>query len=282
LPQAGQDGNMTMDAKQPPPGDRPLSEIGVAIDEIKVAATFLTRLPAALIGIDTARVPDFRHGARVFPVVGALIGAAGGVVLIVAMWIGIPAFVAAALAVGTTVLITGGLHEDGLADMADSFGGATTEKKLEIMDDSRVGTYGALALVFSILVRVAALGAIAATGAFRAAFALIVAEAVSRAALVRLWHDLPAARAGGLSNDAGMPDQNAMLLALAIAAVIAVIVAVPAIGLWATILAAALAAIATYTMIRLTARTLGGRTGDTLGACQQAAVAAFLVGASAL
>jgi adenosylcobinamide-GDP ribazoletransferase len=256
------------------------SEIGVALGEIRAASIFLTRLPAGLIGMDTRQVPDFRHGARVFPVVGALVGLAGGIVLIVAMKLGIPTLVSAALAIGTTVLVTGSLHEDGLADSADSFGGATTEKKLAIMDDSRVGTYGAVALVFSILLRVGALGAIAATGSFRAAFALVAAEAVSRAALVRLWHDLPAARTGGLSNDAGVPNQNAMLVALAVAAVIAVIVGVPSIGLWATIFAGALAAVATYGMIRLTARTLGGRTGDTLGACQQVAVVAFLIGAS--
>ena len=264
-----------MDANQ-----KPQSEIAVAVDEIRMAAMFLTRLPARIVGFDTSRTPDFRNGARVFPVVGGLIGVAGGLVLIIAMWLGTPTLVAAALAVLTTVAVTGGLHEDGLADMADSFGGATTEKKLEIMDDSRVGTYGAVALVFSVLIRVVALGAIAETGAFRAALALVAAEAVSRAALVRLWHDLPAARMGGLSSDTGPPDQNAMLIALAVAAVIVVILAVPSIGLWAAILASALAAVAAYAMIRLTARTIGGRTGDTLGACQQVAVVAFLVGAS--
>jgi adenosylcobinamide-GDP ribazoletransferase len=269
-----------MDANHQPPGASPRGEIAVAIDEIKAAATFLTRLPGRFAGFDTAHAPDFTHGARIFPVVGALIGLVGGVVLVVAMWIGVPPVVAAALAVAVTVVFTGGLHEDGLADMADSLGGATTERRLEIMDDSRVGTYGAIAVVFSILIRVAAVSAIAATGAFRAAFALVAAEAVSRAALVRLWHDLPAARAGGLSSDTGPPDQNAMLVALAIAAVIAIVAGVPAIGLWPTILAAALAALAAFVMIRLTARTIGGRTGDTLGACQQVTLAAFLIGAS--
>ena len=258
------------------------SEIGTAVEELKSASIFLTRVPARLLGMSPAAVPDFRHAARVFPAVGALVGLAGGIVLVIAAALGIPPMVAAALAIATTVLVTGGLHEDGLADTADSFGGATTEKKLEIMDDSRVGTYGAVALVFSILIRVAALGAIATVGPFHAAFALIAAEAVSRAALVRLWHDLPAARMGGLSNDAGAPDQNAMLVGLAVAAAIAVIFGLPAVGLWATILAGALAALATYTMIRVTARALGGRTGDTLGACQQVVVVAFLVGASAL
>lgn len=256
------------------------SEISTAVDELKSAGVFLTRIPARWFAADSARVPDFKNGARVFPIVGALVGAAGGAVLIIADALGIPPMVAAALAVATTVLVTGGLHEDGLADTADSLGGATTEKKLEIMDDSRVGAYGATALVFSILFRVATLGAIASAGSFRAAFALVAAEAVSRAALVRLWHDLPAARMGGLSNETGAPDQNAMLVALAIGAVIAVVVSLPAVGLWATILGGAFAVVATYAMIRATARTLGGRTGDTLGACQQVAVVAFLIGAS--
>lgn len=257
------------------------SEIGVAVAELKSASIFLTRVPPRYLGANATAVPDFRHGARVFPIVGALVGLAGGVVLFAADLLHVPAVVGAALAVATTVLLTGGLHEDGLADAADSLGGATTEKKLAIMDDSRVGTYGALALAFSVLIRVAALGSLAvAVGPVRAGLVLIAAEAVSRAAMVRLWHDLPAARTGGLSNDTGAPDQNAMLVALAAAAVIAVILALPAVGLWPTILAGALAIIATYAVIRITARTLGGRTGDTLGACQQVAVAAFLIGAS--
>lgn len=261
--------------------ERPVqSEIGVAIAELRSAAAFLTRIPARWLGVSPTAVPDFRHAARVFPVVGALVGLSGGIVLAVANAIGIPAMLAAALGIGTTVIVTGGLHEDGLADTADSFGGTTTERKLEIMDDSRIGTYGAVAIVFSILLRVLALGAVALVGPFQALFALVAAEAVSRAAMVRLWHDLPAARLGGLSNDTGTPDQNAMLVALATGAVIAVVVSVPSIGLWATILAGALAAIATWAVIRVVATTLGGRTGDTLGACQQAAIAAFLVGAS--
>ena len=270
---------MAMD-DQPPQSGAARGEIAVAVEELRTAAVFLTRLPASVIGADTTGAPNFKHAARVFPVVGALIGVSGGVVLIIAMWLGMPALVAAGLAVAVTVLVTGGLHEDGLADMADSFGGATTEQRLAIMDDSRVGTFGALAIVLSVLLRVASLAAIAETGAFRAAFALVAAEAVSRAALVRLWHDLPAARTGGLSSETGPPNQNAMLVALAIAAVIAVIVGLPSIGLWATVLAGLLVAVATYGVVRLSARSIGGRTGDTLGACQQVALIAFLVGAS--
>ena len=256
------------------------SEVGIAVGEIKSAAVFLTRLPPRLIGVDPSTAPDFRTGSRVFPVVGALVGLAGGLVLVIAVALGIPPLVASGLAVAATVILTGGLHEDGLADLADSFGGKTTEEKLSIMSDSRVGTYGALAVGLSLILRVTALSSVAYTGSLRGMLILIAAEAVSRAALVRLWHELPAARAG-LSTEVGPPDQNAMLVALAVAAVIAVVFCLPTVGLWATLLSGALAALATYALIRVVARSLGGRTGDALGACQQIALVAFLVGASA-
>ncbi len=194
-------------------------------DDLKSAIVFLTRLPPHVVGADTHEAPDFRRGARVFPLVGALIGLAGGVVLIVAAFLGMPPLVSAGLAVAATMMLTGALHEDGLADTADSFGGSTRERRLEIMDDSRVGTYGAAALVLSILLRVAALAAIPGRGGFAAALVLIAGEAVSRAALVRVWYDLPAARMSGLAHETGPPGENAMLIAIATAVVIAVITA---------------------------------------------------------
>jgi adenosylcobinamide-GDP ribazoletransferase len=148
------------------------------------------------------------------------------------------------------------------------------------MDDSRNGTYGTLAVVASVLLRVAALAAILPHGPVAAALALVSGEAISRAALVRMWHDLPAARVAGLANDTGPPDYAAMVVALALAAVIVVVTAFPAIGWRATALGAVLAIGAAYGAIRLAANALGGRTGDTLGACQQLSLAAFLVGAS--
>ncbi len=251
------------------------------VDDLKAAIVFLTRLPPRSVGVDEYNRPDFRRGARVFPLAGALIGVAGGVVLLVAAILGMPPLVSAGLAVTATMILTGGLHEDGLADTADSFGGATTERRLEIMDDSRVGTYGAAALIVSILLRVAAVAAIAARGPVAAALALIAAEAVSRGALVWLWHDLPAARMSGLAHETGPPDQNAMLIALIASGIIVFVTELPTIGLRATLLGCLLAAIAAYAFARLTAQAIGGRTGDSLGACQQIALIAFLVGAAA-
>ena len=174
-------------------------QVGAFADELKSALLFLTRLPPSLVGGNAVARPDFTVAARVFPIVGALVGLAGGIIMIVSGLIGLPALIGATLGVATTVILTGALHEDGLADSADSFGGTTREAKLAIMDDSRNGTYGTLALVGSVLLRVAALAAILPRGPILAALALVAGESVSRAALVRMWHDLPAARTTGLS-----------------------------------------------------------------------------------
>ncbi len=173
-------------------------------DDLSASLAFLTRFPTGWLGATSGERPDFRRASRMFPVVGAIVGLVGGIVLVAASYLGVPPLVAAALAIAATMLSTGGLHEDGLADTFDGFGGgATHERKLEIMRDSRIGSHGAAALVFSILIRTAALWSIAIGDPWRAALALIAAEAVSRTAMMRMWHDLPAARADGLAHDTG-------------------------------------------------------------------------------
>src|SRR5262245_29575069 len=129
------------------------AEVAEVLGDIRSAGAFLTRIPARLIGVDTSVAADFRRAARVFPLVGCLIGLVGGIVLWIALAIGMPALAAATLAVTATMALTGGLHEDGLADTADGFGGANAEQRLQIMDDSRIGTFGAAALVLTLLIR---------------------------------------------------------------------------------------------------------------------------------
>ncbi len=259
----------------------PFPDPGTIIGDMKSSLAFLTRLPADWLGIDPGVRPDFSRASGLFPVAGVLIGIAGGLVLVIAGAIGVPPLVAATLAVAATVAVTGALHEDGLADVADSFGGSSPERRLEIMHDSHIGTYGAVALVLSLVIRVACLAAIMAHGAVQAAIALALAEGISRAALVRLWNTLPPAGTSGLAHDTGPPDQNAMVMALAIAAVLA-LAAIPVVGLRPAVLAAVLAALATYIFTQLTGATIGGRSGDTLGACQQVALLAWLIGAATL
>jgi adenosylcobinamide-GDP ribazoletransferase len=249
------------------------------IADVRVSAAFLTRVPVRWLGGDVAGRPDLGEASRVFPLVGAAIGFAGGLVLVIAALLGVPLFIAASLAVATTMLTTGALHEDGLADTFDGLGGgATPERKLEIMRDSRIGAYGASALVFSILIRTGTLWSLAIASPWRAGLALIAAEAVSRTALMRVWHDLPAARPLGLAHDTGPPEAESLLMAQALALVIALATVWPTAGLAAAIVGILLAVAGTYIFIVVSRAQIGGRTGDTLGACQQIAAVSFLVG----
>src|SRR6185312_10180619 len=203
-------------------------------DEFFAALTFLTRLPLGRAQTDTPLL-SLADTVWAFPVVGLAIG---GIAYVIAFALGLPALAAALVAVATTALITGALHEDGLADTADGFGGGDTrEAKLDIMRDSRIGTFGVIALILSIGLRTVAVADIATH--WQVFVALIAAHALSRGVLPAALHRLDPARDDGLGAGAGRPKQNQVLIALAIALVIAVI----AIGLHAGLSAAVVAAI---------------------------------------
>jgi adenosylcobinamide-GDP ribazoletransferase len=259
--------------------DRVMDSVRTFWSDWLSALAFLTVVPAGRFGQPAGTRPDFRRGARSFPLVGTAVGLAGGLALMLALAIGLSPLIAAVLAVLTTVLLTGALHEDGLADTADGFGGgALLERKLAIMDDSRLGTYGAVAIGFSLLLRISTLAALAPLSGGRAAAALIAAETASRAMMVRFWWRLPAAKPGSLSEASGSPDEAAMYTALLIAAVVVFAVILPTSGFWAALFGSFLLIAASLGFEGLSASQIGGRTGDTLGACQQASAAAFLVG----
>ncbi|HEX3969730.1 MAG TPA: adenosylcobinamide-GDP ribazoletransferase [Stellaceae bacterium] len=244
-------------------------------DEFFAALTFLTRLPLGRAQADAPLV-GLADTAWAFPLVGLVIGAIGGVAYAIAFTLGLPALAAALIAVAATALVTGALHEDGLADTADGFGGgATRESKLEIMRDSRIGSFGVIALVVSIGLRTIA---IADSGTrWHAFLALIAAHALSRGMLPAALHKLDPARVDGLGAGAGRPEQNQVLIALAIALAIAVI----ATGFRAGFSAAIVAAIAALAIGWLAQRQIGGQTGDVLGAIEQGAETAALLAAAA-
>lgn len=244
---------------------------------VLVALQFLTRLPVRLGRFEPAWLNDcVRH----FPLVGALVGAVGAAVLVGAaqLW---PAWIAAVLALGAMVALTGGFHEDGLADTFDALGGVVPrDKTLAIMKDSRIGSYGALALGLSLLLRAALLAVLATRPAWGAVAALLACHAFARAAAVGVMVSLPY---GGDADHA-----KAKPLALAVAPRNFAI----ALG-WCGLLAAALAAggvapvrlaLATVAaaatallMRRWLKRRLGGYTGDGLGATEQLAEIAVLL-----
>ena len=246
--------------------------------DIAVSLVFLTRIPPARLGLDPAATPDLRAAVRMFPLAGALIGLAGAAVLLLGNALGLPPLATAVVAIAALAVLTGALHEDGLADTADGFGGGrTVASRLVIMRDSRIGSYGALALILSVLLKASLLAAFLPGRPLAAAAALVVAETVGRAAMVHQWAKLPPARPDGLAAGIGQPDDDTLTMALAAALVIGLIVGTIAGGPIAAIVALAAAMLATLGLSRLARRMIGGHTGDTLGATEQAAGLAALI-----
>ncbi|QPF85743.1 adenosylcobinamide-GDP ribazoletransferase [Bradyrhizobium genosp. L] len=239
------------------------------LDDLRTATAFLTRLPMPHPA--GAGHENFARAQRMFPLVGALIGALVGLVCLLLRGIGVPDLAAAALALGFGALLTGALHEDGLADVADGFGGGCdVAAKLEIMRDSRLGTYGALALVVSFSAKLSALAAIPDHFVVQG---LISAHALGRGVLPWLAISLPNARKDGLAASAGRPDSTIA----AVAAGIALVIALLALPFASALLAAIAAGVAASIVGWLARRQIGGVTGDVLGAAEQVAETAILL-----
>jgi adenosylcobinamide-GDP ribazoletransferase len=234
---------------------------------------FCTRLPLARAM--PAAGGDLARAGWAMPVAGALVGALGALVYWIAARLGLPPLVAAALALAAGMLATGCLHEDGLADTADSFGGHDRERRLAIMRDSRLGTYGACALVVSLLLRWSALASIAGVGAV--ALALVAAHAAARAPLPAFMAYVPPARSDGLAASAGLPPRQAVAAAALLGALALAVCLGPMAALVALVLIAAAGAL----MARLSVKAIGGHTGDVLGALEQINEALILLVAMA-
>lgn len=239
--------------------------------DLHLAAAFLTRLPLPDGG--PAAEGGLARAMRVFPVVGAIAGAAAGLVF-VALHSVVPPLPAALAAVLAAVLLTGALHEDGLADTADGLGArGGRAARLEVMRDSRSGAFGVLALVFAIGLKASALAA--APSGWAGLGALAAAAALSRALIPAAMQVMAPARADGLGAMAGVPDASTA----AFAAVLGIVLAFAGLGLAAPL--AVLAAVACGgAVVMLARRVLGGYTGDVLGAVQQAAETGVLLAAA--
>ncbi|MEO0903463.1 MAG: adenosylcobinamide-GDP ribazoletransferase [Pseudomonadota bacterium] len=226
--------------------------------DLPAALGLLTRLP---ITVDSTRAMERgAASAWAYPLVGVVTGVILAAATALMIWVGIPSAIIAGLVLAGAVIITGAMHEDGLADSADGlWGGWDKVRRLEIMKDSHIGVYGVCAIGLSLLIRWVALVVIVSLGLYWVAF--IAAGAVSRASMVVLMGILPNARDGGLSKTVGRPAHTTVWLAVAIGAGFAVICGYP----W-VILTAALAA---STCALIARAKIGGQTGDVLGATQQ-------------
>ena len=243
---------------------------------------FYSRLPVPALpwAQDAHALPNFPRLVRVIPLAGLLLGLVPAAALIVALILDLGPWLSAMLAVAAMVLATGALHEDGLADVADSFGGTTRDKRLEIMRDSRIGSFGATALFLALALRIGALAEIVSRAdAAAAVAAILITASLSRTAGLMPLVFLPPARRDGLSHAVGQPPRETFWLAAGIAGAIAValgaLAGLPPFGIALTIVLSGLAGLA---LTGFAARHLGGQTGDIVGAAQQVAEIAALIG----
>jgi adenosylcobinamide-GDP ribazoletransferase len=217
----------------------------------------------------------------VVPLAGLAIGLGPALVLAAALGLGLGPWLSAALSVSVLTLVTGAFHEDGLADMADGFGGgATPERRLEIMKDSLIGSFGASALIVVFVLRISALATIAdRLHPLEAAAVVIVAAVVSRTAGLLPLTMLPPARRDGASFAVGQPTRRTLGFAAALATLLAFIAGM--LSAWpieGTLLMIVLPALVGAALTRLSSRLIGGQTGDVAGAVQQIGEATAMIG----
>ena len=263
------------------PRDRIAHRVPRSIADLAACLRFFSRMPVPVINRldDPSQLPAFSRAAWLVPVAGALLALPPALLLVLLGLTDLPPLAASLLAVALAMMLTGALHEDGLADVADGFFGASRrDRRLEIMKDSRIGAFGTLALIVVVSLRTVLLAALVQrVGAAAAALLLILAEAASRAAMVGVWTALAPARPDGLAAASGQPSSPAAIAALllGLAAALCGLTLLPVAAVFAALVLAATAAIGTALLAR--AR-VGGHTGDVLGATQQVALVALLVG----
>ncbi len=230
---------------------------------------FLSRIPvpSRFFEGDDGRMERTSGGFALAGIILSLLPA----LLLYALGHGHAPLLAATLATGILVLVTGGLHEDGLGDTMDGLGGGRDrERALAIMKDSRIGSYGALALVLSMLARITALATLVTAGSpTLAALAMVATAGASRAAMVWHWRALPAAKPDGVAARVGVPSGRSLRTALATALILALLLLAPFLSLAVVAVAIFAGLFSTWLFTDMIRSRLGGHTGDTIGATQQ-------------
>ncbi len=246
-------------------------------DDLARAMGFLSRISMPkrfFVGHDGS----LSRTVQAFPLAGILIGLPVAACFGILTAMNADPVLAAFLALGLQALVTGCLHEDGLCDMADGFGGGRTRDSiLTIMRDSRIGTYGAVALILSFGIRVSALASLAGhLTPFESPMLVLAVAAISRTAMVWHWSATAPARTDGVAASSGAPEEQAALIAYGTCAAACILLLWPAAGLLASVVAAGAVAGLVQAHSRYVTAKIGGHTGDTIGASQQISeIAAF-------
>lgn len=229
-----------------------------------MAIRFFSRLPT---GRSPHLTPDLDRIAKILPLVSIAIGTGPSLLLWAAAIAELPPLFCALLAAAASAIATGAMSEDAIADAADGlFGGSTPERRLEIFKDSRQGTYGVLAIVFVVGLKVAALSSLAAFDPLAAALAWLGAAVLARSGALYLAFALAPARATGASATAGKVSRNGFVTGLVLALVISMVLVLPFVEFWGIALAAAIAALIALGWAWFCGRLVGGQTGDLIGA----------------
>jgi len=244
------------------------------IADLRIGISLCTRFPVG------PAIPlgegDVARASWTLPIAGILVGLVGALAYWVAIRLNVAPIPAAALALAATIALTGAMHEDGLADCFDGLAGKTREQKLDIMRDSRIGTFGTLALVITLLLRWSTIADIAEPR--YVAFALISAHGSARAGMTAFMHLVPPARSDGLSTSAGHPPGQSVAASLAIG----IFCLLFGFGAKGALIGLLLLAFAGVIVARITVRQIGGQTGDVLGAFEQVGEAIILLIAASL
>lgn len=230
----------------------------------------LTRLPIAqFFTLTTLKGEDYAQSAWAWPVIGALCGGFMVAFAQIFLALGFSPQISAAMVLPLGILMTGALHEDGLADSTDGlFGGTTPKRRLEIMKDSQIGSYGVLALVSAFIIKWLSISFLLETQSL--VVCIIAIGAISRAPMAVIMAILPNARQAGLSQNIGQPSLLTALSGGMIAIIIAHIICLyVGFGFGLLLLWIIALSISTICLILLARAKIGGQTGDILGASQQ-------------
>lgn len=264
------------------------AELGKAARDLRESIAFLSILPADIAGGE----PRFAESARMFPLAGLVIGVLPAAIYFFLAKAGLSPLPCALLAITCLIVVTRGLHEDGLADVADGFwGGYSRERKLQIMRDSTIGTFGTLALILSLAIRTVLLAEVGTRlNDAAAAMVVVLIAGLSRIAILHPWTFQPSARSQHDANDSkpaeslsaryGAPSRRTFAIAAILSIPIALALGSIS-GFLATSLALLVGAGFVFALSRLCEHHIGGRTGDTLGATQQVAEWGLYLGLAA-
>ncbi|MEQ8600961.1 MAG: adenosylcobinamide-GDP ribazoletransferase [Devosia sp.] len=232
-------------------------------DDLVMALRFFSRLPT---GDTPHEKPDLGRIAMALPLASVVMGL-GPILLFAGVWLGLPGYFAAALSVAAMVVVGGGMMEDSLADAADGlFGGSTPERRLEILKDSRHGTYGVAALCLFLVLRVTAIGSVATINPLAAAALWLAANIAARSGALWVAVALPPARADGAAVAAGNLPASRFWIGAALALLLLFVIGAPASSLVGVAFAALAVALFVLGWTMLCKRLVGGQTGDLIGA----------------